>query len=424
MTDIGCLLASHGAPVTITTTPVNSPFVQSRVDRVTPGGAGITVTTIPFPTAEAGLPEGCERLDLVPSPAMVPSFFHANREFGDAVARHCRQQDAPRRPRCIVAGTCHTWALGLARELGVPCYIFHGFGAFALLCIEYLFAQRRHEVFASADELVDIPVLPSFECKVLGRQLPPCFLPATTIGSGLMQEFREFDKAVDGVVVNSFEELEHGSAALLAAAAGKKVLAVGPVSLCHEPVLDPRAASDEARRCMAWLDAKEAMSVVYDWLRENTDADGVAHSKCHVVRGWAPQVAILDHPAVAGFMTHCGWGSTLESVAAGVPMVTWPLFAEQFVNERLIVDVLGIGVSVGVTKPTENLLTAGKLGGVEAKAGIGAEQVEEALEKLMNQGEHMRRNAQGLKDKASAALKEGGSSYINLERLIHSTSHK
>ena len=53
-----------------------------------------------------------------------------------------------------------------------------------------------------------------------------------------MQEIREFDMAVDGVVVNTFDELEHGSTALLAAAAGKKVLAVGPVSLCRTPSLD------------------------------------------------------------------------------------------------------------------------------------------------------------------------------------------
>lgn len=215
---------------------------------------------------------------------------------------------------------------------------------------------------------------------------------------------------------------------------------------------------------MAWLDAKKAGSVVYvsfgsagcippaqllqlgmalvscpwpvmwvlrgadslpddvkEWLRENTDADG----KCLVVRGWAPQVAILEHPAVGGFMTHCGWGSTLESVAAGVPMVTWPLFAEQFVNEKLIVDVLGIGVSVGVTKPTENVLTAGKLGSGEAMAAeVGAEQVKRALERLMDggsEGEEMRRKALELKEKANVALQEGGSSYSNLEKLIESS---
>ncbi|CAL5026366.1 unnamed protein product [Urochloa decumbens] len=472
MTDIGILLASHGAAVTIITTPANAPVVQSRVDRAAPphGGAApvITVTAIPFPGAEAGLPDGSERLDLLRSPADVPRFFAANKMFGEVVARHCR--GASRRPSCVVAGMCHAWALAMARELGVPCYIFHGFGAFALLCIEHLFKHRPHEAVASPDELLGIPALPSFECRVSRRQLPPHFSPSTSMGGGQMQDMREFEAAVDGVVVNTFEELENGSAGILASATGKKVLAVGPVSLSHSPAsLDPRTMSGDARRCMTWLDAKASRSVVYvsfgsagimppaqlvqlgmalvscpwpvlwvikgadslpddvnKWLCENTDdADGVASSKCLVVRGWAPQVAILDHPAVGGFLTHCGWGSTLEAVAAGMPMATWPLFAEQFLNERLIVDVLGVGVSVGVTKPTENILTASKTDGSKAEvvAEVRKEQVMEALERLMDQGaegEERWRKAQELKLKAKGALEEGGSSYVNLENLVHS----
>ena len=468
--DIACLLAGHGAAVTVITTPASAQLVQGRVERAGPGSSAVTVTAIPFPAAEAGLPDGCERLDHTPSVDLVPNFFDATTRFGDAVARHCRLLMATatpaRRSGCIVAGMCNTWAHGLARELGTPCFIFHGFGAFALLCCEYLNTHKPHEAAASLDELFDVPVLPPFEFRFARRQLPLQFLPSCSIPEVRLRELRELEMAVDGIVVNSFEELEHGSAAGLAAATGgKAVFAVGPVSLCGAPgLLDPRADSDDARRCMAWLDAKKARSVLYvsfgsagrmppaqviqlgmalvscpwpvlwvikgadslpddvnEWLQDNTDANGVRGSQCLAVRGWAPQVAILEHPAVGGFLTHCGWGSTLESVAAGVPMATWPFTAEQFLNEKLIVDVLRVGVSVGVTKPTEGVLTGVKSGGGKAKADVGTKQVKKVLDMLMDggvDGEARRTKAEELKAKAKAALQHGGSSFINLQKLI------
>ncbi|PAN39172.1 LOW QUALITY PROTEIN: hypothetical protein PAHAL_7G225400 [Panicum hallii] len=457
--DVACLLAAHGAPVTVITTPASAQLVQGRVERAGQGSsAGITVTAIPFPAAEAGLPDGCERLDHVPSADLVPRFFDAATLFGVAVAEHCRCLVAPHRPNAIVAGICN-WAHGVAHELGAPCLIFHGFGAFALLCSEYLSTHRPQEAVASPDEPFDLPVLPPFECKFARRQLPVRFQPSRNVNDDIFLEFRQFEMAVDGIVVNSFEELEHDSAASLAAATGKAVFAVGPVSLCGAPgFLDSRAESDDARRCMAWLDAKKAKSVLYvsfgstgrmppaqlmqlglalvscpwhvlwvikgadslpgdvnEWLQHSTDADGLPGSQCLAVRGWAPHVPILEHQAVGGFLTHCGWGSTLESVAAGVPMATWPFFAEQFLNEKLIVDVLG----VGVTKPTKSLLNGV---GDEAEAEVGAEQVKRALNKLMDggaDGEDRRSKAQELKAKAKAALENGGSSYTNLEKLIH-----
>ncbi|XP_039774972.1 UDP-glycosyltransferase 73D1-like isoform X1 [Panicum virgatum] len=271
--DIACLLAGYGAPVTVITTPASAQLVQGRVERAGPGSSGLTVTAIPFPAAEAGLPDGCERLDHTPSVDLVPNFFDATTRFGDAVARHCRLLMATatpaRRPGCIVAGMCNTWAHGLARELGTPCFIFHGFGAFALLCCEYLNTHKPHEAAASLDELFDVPVLPPFEFRFARRQLPLQFLPSCSIPEVRLRELREFEMAVDGIVVNSFEELEHGSAAGLAAVTGgKAVFAVGPVSLCGAPgLLDPRADSDDARQCMAWLDAKKAryISVKCRW---------------------------------------------------------------------------------------------------------------------------------------------------------------
>ena len=63
-----------------------------------------------------------------------------------------------------------------------------------------------------------------------------------------------------------------------------------------------------------------------------------------VVPSWAPQIEILGHDSIGGFLSHCGWSSTLESVVNGVPMIAWPLFAEQKMNAKIITDALKIAV--------------------------------------------------------------------------------
>lgn len=52
--------------------------------------------------------------------------------------------------------------------------------------------------------------------------------------------------------------------------------------------------------------------------------------------GWAPQMQILKHPAIGGFLSHCGWNSVLESTCAGVPFLTWPFNSEQHLDARSV----------------------------------------------------------------------------------------
>jgi UDP-glucosyl transferase 73C len=134
-----------------------------------------------------------------------------------------------------------------------------------------------------------------------------------------------------------------------------------------------------------------------------------------IIHGWAPQVLILSHPAIGGFLTHCGWNSSLEGICAGVPMMTWPMFAEQFLNEKLIVQVLEVGVRVGV----ELALTWGE----EEKFGVAVkrENVQEAVEKIMGEGEEReerRERARKLAEMAKKAIEEGGSSFFNITLLL------
>lgn len=52
---------------------------------------------------------------------------------------------------------------------------------------------------------------------------------------------------------------------------------------------------------------------------------------------WCHQ-SVLAHPAVATFLTHCGWNSSLEVLTAGVPIVALPNFGDQKTNAKFLVD--------------------------------------------------------------------------------------
>jgi len=141
-----------------------------------------------------------------------------------------------------------------------------------------------------------------------------------------------------------------------------------------------------------------------------------------VIRGWAPQRAILSHPAAGAFVTHCGWNSVLECVAAGLPMATWPHFAEQFMNERLVVDVLRVGVPVGVKDAAP--------WGVEAAAVdvvATREDVASAVAAVMDGGEESaarRARAAEFGRKAREAVAPGGSSDRNVALLMEHAGRK
>lgn len=65
-----------------------------------------------------------------------------------------------------------------------------------------------------------------------------------------------------------------------------------------------------------------------------------------IIRGWAPQLMILSHPSTGGFLSHCGWNSTIEAIGRGVPFLAWPIRGDQFYNAKLTVNHLKIGYMI------------------------------------------------------------------------------
>uniref|UniRef100_A0A453QM94 UDP-glycosyltransferases domain-containing protein n=2 Tax=Aegilops tauschii TaxID=37682 RepID=A0A453QM94_AEGTS len=64
-----------------------------------------------------------------------------------------------------------------------------------------------------------------------------------------------------------------------------------------------------------------------------------------VCTGWVPQVTALAHGATGAFLTHCGWGSTIESFAFGLPLVMLPFIIDTPMIARAMAK-RGIGVEV------------------------------------------------------------------------------
>ncbi|KAI5065226.1 hypothetical protein GOP47_0019921 [Adiantum capillus-veneris] len=104
---------------------------------------------------------------------------------------------------------------------------------------------------------------------------------------------------------------------------------------------------------------------------------------------WVPQRKVLQHEAIGGFLTHCGWNSTLESVVYGVPMLCFPMNADQFLNAVMIHKHWKVGLKLGTSR---NVV-------------VSRGEVEEALKTLM--GSHdLRQRAVDLQKVAESALLE------------------
>eukprot|EP00253_Pinus_taeda_P032494 PITA_32494 len=342
----------------------------------------------------------------------------------------------------------------VANEYGIPRVAFWSTSAFGFtayfsipLLIDKGYLPLKDESCLTEEYLDEvritcIPGMPPLRLREL-----PNFLLVTDISdpgfqSGIMVGQGTLSAAA--LLVNTFEELERP--VLEALSVNFRVYAIGPLLLSQsfhckskDGPSDELSMWHEESCCLTWLDTQNPCSVVYVCLGSiavlsNEQllefAWGLASSNQHflwVIRpdivngesailptefieetkdrglllGWAPQIKVLSHPSVGGFLTHSGWNSTLESISGGVPMICWPFLADQHINARFICEEWGIGMHLKKPVKMEEVavLVSNLIGGEE--------------------GVKMRERVGKLKQAAMRAVQDGGSSNNNLEKLLH-----
>ncbi|WVZ51129.1 hypothetical protein U9M48_002304 [Paspalum notatum var. saurae] len=128
-----------------------------------------------------------------------------------------------------------------------------------------------------------------------------------------------------------------------------------------------------------------------------------------VVPSWAPQTEVLGHDATGGFLTHCGWNSALESLVHGVPMLAWPLFAEQRMNAVVLAEGVGAAIRLPEVKDKEAIAVAVRELMVMTGEGKGAVVRAKVVE---------------LQKAAAGGLREGGAATMALDEVVQSWVEK
>jgi hypothetical protein len=362
-------------------------------------------------------------------------------------------------------------AIGVAARLGVPAYTFAPSSASALAVLTQvptLLASSQRGLKELGDtplEFLGVPPVPAshLNAELLER-------PEEELCSTVASVFR---RGMDtrGVLVNTFQALETRALQALGdprcvpgKAALPPIYCVGP--LVGNSAQDPPARAGERHdECLRWLDAQPERSVVFlcfgsmgafsqEQLKEiatgldksghrflwvvrrpassifdpkrflgrqpKLDLDAVlpegflerTRGRGLVVRSWAPQGEVLQHPATSSFVTHCGWNSVLEGVMAGVPMLCWPLYAEQRMNKVFMTGDMGVAVEM------EGYQTGFvKAEAIEAKIRLVMESEE---------GRELRVRVAARTKEATAAMEAGGSSRVAFAQFladVRSTRH-
>lgn len=301
--------------------------------------------------------------------------------------------------------------------------------------------------------------VPSFINSVPFKVLP-VLLVDRAAGPVMVNHARKIRKT-KGILVNTFFDLENHALHSLSDGRSPPVYPVGPVlNLRSDETVESGGVNSKSNHIIEWLDEQQPLSVVFlcfgsmgsfsdDQVKEIASAlEHSGHRFLWSLRqapqkgkmaiptdfanyerilpkefldrtanrgkviGWAPQVDILAHPAIGGFVSHCGWNSTLESLWFGVPVATWPIFAEQQLNAFQMVKEFGCAVEITLDYRREFNDEGHDL------AVVGAQQIEAGIRKIMEHDSKMRKRVKEMSEMSRKSLMVGGSSYSSLDRLI------
>ncbi|KAL3535340.1 hypothetical protein ACH5RR_003801 [Cinchona calisaya] len=335
---------------------------------------------------------------------------------------------------CLLTDAFLGFSAEIAKELGIPWVPFWTAGPHSLSA--HLYTDAILKALASAggaqNEDRTLEFLPGLSA------IHASDLPIELLSDNLDQPFPKmlynmilaFPRA-KAIVQNCFDGLDPTVTNDLKSKLNQ-VLNIGPLVL---PSQESSFKLEDQFNCLAWLNKQEKSSVAYICfgtmltpppqellaLTEAIQEKNVPYiwsfqddSKLPMLKEffertnnigkvvpWTPQLEVLAHQSVGVFITHCGWSSLMESIACGVPMICRPFFGDQKLNRRVIEDVWQIGVGIK--------------GGVLTKGGM-LSALDMVLE--MEIGNKMRVNIAQLKECATKAVAENGSSCENFKILL------
>ncbi|KAL7190393.1 hypothetical protein ACSBR2_022630 [Camellia fascicularis] len=426
-------LLHRNATVTIFTTPANHPFISASL-----ANTNASIIDLPFPENIDELPTGVESTDKLPSMSLFVPFANATKHIQPDFEKAL---EALSNVTCLISDGFLSWTLESATKFGIPRLASYGWSYYSMCVCREVAVNRLLSGPESDDEILTVPSFPWIKLRRNDFDEPFNVREPKGPHIDFVTEQSIATAKSYGIIMNSFEELESKFIDCWNNKCEPKAWTVGPLCLAEHPSNKLQPYQNPKR--MHWLDQKlaqgspvlyvafgsqaeispkqlreiaiglEESKVSFLWVVRKSGselADGFEErvkERGIVVREWVDQRAILGHECVKGFLSHCGWNSVMESICAKVPILAWPMMAEQHLNARMVVEEIKVGLRV----ETSNGFVRGfvKWQGLE-------KMVRELMEGEMGKG--VRKKVGEFGEAARKAMEEGGSSWHTLNQLI------